>query len=178
MTPQQYIPIIAVGVALVLIVLRNRTPRTLRPQFLWVTPAVIIPLMALAIWGTSMSPGASHAPFNPVDWVVLAVGLILGGVAGWWRGKMTTIEKHADGTLRAQASPIGMILIVGLLFGRRALSAFLEPHAAALGLNSTAVADAFLVFVIGMIVLQRVEMYIRARRVQHGGTDSHVEATA
>ena len=85
---------------------------------------------------------------------------------------------HADGTLKAQASPIGMILIVILLLGRRALSAFLEPHAAAWGLNATAVADAFLVFVVGTIIVQRVEMYIRARRVQHGGTDSHVEATA
>ena len=178
MAPQQYIPIIAVGVALVLILIRNRAPRTLRPQFLWVAPAIIIPLMGLAIWGTSMSPGAVHTPFSAADWVVLAIGLILGGIAGWWRGKMTTIEKHPDGTLTAQASPLGMILIVGLLFGRRALSGFLEPHAAALGLNATAVADAFLVFVIGMIVLQRLEMYIRARRVQHGGSDSHVEATA
>jgi hypothetical protein len=178
MTPQQYIPLIAVGVALVLVVLRNRAPRTLRPQYLWVAPVIIIPLMGLAIWGTSKSPGAVHTPFALVDWVVLAIGLILGGVAGWWRGKMTTIEKHPDGTLKAQASPIGMILIVGLLFGRRALSAFLEPHAASLGLNATAVADAFLVFVVGMIILQRLEMYIRARRVQHGGSDSHVEATA
>jgi len=178
MTPQQYIPLIAVGFALLMVVLRNRAPRTLRPQYLWVAPAIIVPLMALAIWGTSMQPGASHAPFAALDWVVLAFGLILGGVAGWWRGKMTTIEKHADGTLKAQASPIGMILIVILLLGRRALSAFLEPHAAAWGLNATAVADAFLVFVVGMIIVQRVEMYIRARRVQHGGTDSHVEATA
>ena len=178
MTPQQYIPLIAVGFALLMVVLRNRAPRTLRPQYLWVAPAIIVPLMALAIWGTSMQPGASHAPFAALDWVVLAFGLILGGVAGWWRGKMTTIEKHADGTLKAQASPIGMILIVVLLLGRRALSAFLEPHAAAWGLNATAVADAFLVFVVGMIIVQRVEMYIRARRVQYGGTDSHVEATA
>lgn len=178
MGPQQYIPFIAVGLALVMIVLRNRAPRTLRPQYLWVAPAIIVPLMAFAIWGTSMTPGASHARFAPVDWAVLAVGLVLGGIAGWWRGKMTTIEKHADGTLKAQASPIGMILIFGLLVGRRALSAFLEPHAAAWGLNATAVADAFLVFVVGTIIVQRIEMYIRARRVQHGGTDSHVEATA
>jgi len=178
MTPQQYIPFVAVGLALLIIVLRNRAPRTLRPEYLWVAPAIIVPLMGLAIWGTSKTPGASDAPFAAGDWGVLALGLVLGGVAGWWRGKMTTIEKHEDGSLKAKASPIGMILIVVLLFGRRALGAFLEPHAAAWGLNATAVADAFLVFVVGTIILQRVEMYIRARRVQHGGTDGHVEATA
>ncbi|QTC90585.1 CcdC protein domain-containing protein [Brevundimonas goettingensis] len=178
MTPQQYGPLIGVGVALLIILLRNRAPRTLRPQYLWVAPAIIIPLMGLAIWGTSLQPGASHAPFAVQDWAVLAVGLILGGATGWWRGKMTTIEKHEDGTLKAKASPLGMILIVVLLLGRNMLRAWLEPHAASIGLNGTAVADAFLVFVIGTIVVQRIEMYIRARRVQHGGTDSHVEATA
>jgi len=178
MTPRQYIPFIAVGVALVLILLRNRAPRTLRPQYLWVAPAIMLPLMAFALWGQSHVPGANRAPFAALDWIVLAFGLILGTVAGWWRGKMTTIEKHADGTLKAQASPLGIILILALLLGRNALRSFLEPHAAALGLNGTAVADAFVVFLIGTIVVQRIEMYLRARRVQHGGTDSHVEATA
>ena len=121
MQPQQYIPFIAIGVALAIILLRNRKPRTLRPQFMWITPAIIVPLMAFAIWGTAQAPGVSHAPFQPIDWAVLAVALGLGGLAGWWRGRMTTIEKHADGTLRAQASPIGLILIVALVFGRNAL---------------------------------------------------------
>ena len=35
-----------------------------------------------------------------------------------------------------------------------------------------------LVFAMGLIVMQRVEMYIRARRIQAGGTDSHVEVVA
>lgn len=178
MTPQQYIPFIAIGASLVMVLLRNRAPRTLRPQYLWITPVVIVALMSLAIRGTSMAPGVRHAPFGAIDWLVMAFGLVLGGVAGWWRGKMTTIEKHPDGTLKAQASPIGLILIIGLMLGRRALSAWLEPHAAGLGLNGLAVADAFLVFVIGMIVVQRIEMFIRARKVQAGGTDSHVELTA
>lgn len=179
MTPQQYIPIIAVLVAMSMILLRNRRPRVLRLRWMWVTPAIIVPLMGLAIWGTSQQPGMSHAPFGPLDWTILAVGVGLGGVAGWWRGRMTTIEKHAeDGTLRAQASPIGLILIAVLLVGRRALSAWLEPHAAALGLNVAAVADAFLVFVAAMIAVQRLEMFLRARRVLAGGTDAHVETTA
>ena len=41
-----------------------------------------------------------------------------------------------------------------------------------------AVTDAFLVFAMGLIVMQRVEMYIRARRVQAGRLDSHVEVVA
>ncbi|MFJ6025051.1 DUF1453 domain-containing protein [Brevundimonas sp. NPDC092305] len=178
MGPQEYGPLIGVAVALPLILLRNRRPRTLRPQWMWVVPLIIVALMGFAIWGTSMQPGATHTPFNAASWAVIVAGLILGGVAGWWRGRMTTIEKHADGTLKAQASPIGLILIVALLLGRRALSAWLEPHAASLGLDAIAVADAFLVFVVGMIVMQRIEMFIRAKRVEAGRPDDHVEAAA
>ena len=178
MTPSQYAPLIAIAIIIPIVLLRNRTPRTLRPQWMWVTPAIVVPLMGLALWGTSMEPGADHAPFDLTSWAILAVGLILGGVAGWWRGKMTTIEKHADGTLKAQASPLGIILIIGLFLGRSALRSVLEPHAAAWHLNALAIADAFLLFVVGMIVVQRIEMFIRARRVLAGGGDSHVETTS
>lgn len=175
MEPQQYIPLIVLAIMLPVILLRNRRPRTLHVKWMWVMPVLMSALMAFAIWGTSMQPGLDHRPFTPLDWAVLLLGALLGGAAGWWRGRMTIIEKHADGTLKAQASPIGLILIVGLMLSRRALSAWLEPHAESLGLNVLAVADAFLLFVAAMIVMQRVEMVIRARRIQHGGTDAHVE---
>lgn len=178
MSPQVLGPLIGLLIALPLIFLRNRRPRTLNPQWMWVLPAIIVPLMAFAIWGTSMDPNISHAPFDALAWAILALGLILGGAFGFWRGKMTTIEKHADGTLKAQASPIGLILIVAVMLGRRALSAWLEPHAAEYGLNALAITDAFLLFVVGMIVVQRLEMYIRARRIQAGRGDSHTEAVA
>ena len=177
MSPQQLIPLIAILIALPLILLRNRRPRVLRPQWLWVMPTLIVLLMGLALWGTSMDPDMPRIAFDALAWAILAVGLVLGGVFGWWRGRMTTIEKHADGTLRAQASPLGLILIVAVMLGRRALTAFLEPHAAEYGLNPLSIADAFLLFVVGMIVVQRIEMFIRARRIQSGGSDAHV-ATA
>ncbi len=88
---------------------------------------------------------------------------------------MTTIEKHDDGSLKAQSSPIGLLFIILLMLGRRGLAAWLEPHAGDLGLNVLAVTDAFLLFVVGMIVVQRLEMWIRARRILAGGADAHVE---
>jgi ABC-type dipeptide/oligopeptide/nickel transport system permease subunit len=109
---------------------------------------------------------------------VLAIGAVLGGLAGWYRGKTVTIEKEPDGSLMAQASPLGLILLVVLFAGRAGLRDLIETHAADWRLNAMAVTDAFLVFAMGLIVLQRVEMYIRARRVLAGGTDSHVEVAA
>lgn len=173
--PETLTPLIAIAIAVPMILLRNRKPRTLRPERMWIMPVFIILLMGLAIWGTSMTPGMPHTPFGPTDYLVLVLGLLLGGVTGWWRGKMTTIETHADGSLKAMASPLGLILIIILMAGRRAFAAWLEPHAGDFGLNVLAVTDAFLLFVVGMVVMQRIEMWIRARRIQAGQSDAHVD---
>lgn len=178
MDPQTAGPLIGVAVAVVMILLRNRRPRILRPHLMWIFPLVITALMGLAIWGTGHTPGMPHAPFHLADWGVLALGTVLGGVAGFWRGRMTTIYREPDGVLKAQASPIGLILIVALMLGRRMLAAWLEPHAASLGLSVLAVTDTFLVFVAAMFIVQRAEMWVRARHIQAGEPDAHVEAVA
>ena len=78
----------------------------------------------------------------------------------------------------AQASPLGLILLVALFAGRTALRDLIEGHAAQWHLNAMAVTDAFLVFAMGLIVMQRIEIYIRAKRILAGGTDAHVEVAA
>ncbi len=161
------------AVVLPLVLLRNRRPRTLRPKWMWVVPAIVVVLIGFGMWATIYFDPA-HAPFRAVDFAILAVGLALGVVAGWWRGKMVVIHREPDGVLKAQASPLGLILIVALMLGRRGLSALLEPHAAEWGLNVIAVQDGFMLLAVGLVVAQRTEMYIRARRILAGGTDSHV----
>ncbi|MEW6538478.1 MAG: DUF1453 domain-containing protein [Pseudomonadota bacterium] len=178
MPPEKLIPLLMIPIMLVVVLLKNRRKRMLKPQLLWVMPAVVLPLIGLGLWGTAQNADLPHAPFGPDAWAVLAIGGILGGVAGWYRGKTVTIEKEPDGSLMAQASPLGLILLVVLFAGRSLLRDLIESHAAAWHLNALAVTDAFLVFAMGLIVMQRIEMYIRARRIQSGGTDGHVEVAA
>ena len=109
---------------------------------------------------------------------LIGIGVALGCVAGWWRGKTITIEKEPDGSLKAQASPLGLILVIGLFAARAGLREVMQTNAAAWHLDAVVVTDAFMLFAVGLIVMQRVEMYIRARRVLAGGTDSHVEVAA
>ena len=175
MTPQQYIPLISIGAALVIILLRNRKPRPLRVQWMWIRPLIIVLAIAFGLWGITQSPGMAQAPFGPLAWTILGLGLILGGVAGWWRGKMVTIEKEPDGSLKAQSSPLGLILIVVLLVSRQALRPWMEAHASGWHVSPMAIQDAFMLFVVGLIVMQSLEMYLRARRILAGGTDAHVE---
>ena len=175
MTPAQYGPLIGIGVALVVILLRNRAPRTLRPQWMWVLPAIFLPLILFGLWGMRQAPNADLGPYGAADWIILIVAAVLGAVAGWWRGKMIVIHKAPDGTLKAQASPLGLVLIVALVVGRSFLRPYVEGHAEAWGLNITAVEQAFLLFIGALIIAQRAEMWLRARTVSAGGADGHVE---
>lgn len=173
MSPQTMGPLIGIGVALIIILLRNRRKRTLRPHLLWVMPLLVTTLIGVGLWANTQ-----HPQFGPFAWIAFVVALALGCVAGWWRGKTITIEKEPDGSLKAQASPLGLILIIGLFAARAGLREVMEVNAAAWHLDAVIVTDAFMLFAVGLIVTQRVEMYIRARRVLAGGTDSHVEVSA
>lgn len=178
MSPEQYGPLIGVGIALTVIMLKGRKPRTLRLQWMWVVPLLITVLIGLGLWGMMYSPTSDHSPFGVAEWGMLVVGLVLGGATGWWRGRMTTIFREPDGTLKSRASPLGLILIVGLLAGRNLLRGWLEANAAAWHINGLALADAFMVFVVGLVIMQRVEMFIRARRIQQGEPDAHMQGAA
>ena len=173
MSPQTMGPLIGIAVALIIILLRNRRKRTLRPQFLWVMPLLVTTAIGFGLWATTQ-----HPHFGPYAWIAFAAALALGCVAGWWRGKTITIEKEPDGSLRSQASPLGLVLVVALFAFRGVLRPLIESHAAQWHLNALAVTEAFLVFALALIVLQRVEMFIRARRILAGRPDDHVEVAA
>ena len=51
----------------------------------------------------------------------------------------------------------------------------MEGHADSLGLHVVAVEQAFLLLAGGLIIVQRIEMFIRARRIMAGRPDEHVE---
>ena len=173
MSPQTMGPLIGIAVALIIILLRNRRKRTLRPHLLWVMPLLVTTAIGFGLWANTL-----HPYFGPLAWIAFVVALALGGVAGWWRGKTITIEKEPDGSLKAQASPLGLILIIGLVAARAGLREVIEANAAAWHLDAVVVTDAFMLFAIGMIVAQRVELYIRARRILTGGADNHMEVAA
>jgi hypothetical protein len=176
MTPQQYGPLIGIGLALVIILLRNRRKRTIRPDLMWILPALFTLLIGFGLWGVRQAPGADLTPYGAADWALLALAAALGAFAGFWRGRTVVIEREPDGVLKAQASPLGIILLVALLAGRSFARPWLEGHADSLGLHIVAVEQAFLLLAGGLIIVQRVEMFIRARRIMADRPDRHVEA--
>ena len=79
MPPEKLIPLAIIPIMLVVMLLKNRRKRVLKPQLLWVMPAIVLPLIGLGLWGTAQNPNMAHAPFGPAAWAVLAIG---GGAEG------------------------------------------------------------------------------------------------
>ena len=158
---QQVLPMV-IGVAVLgLVMLRNRRGRRLRLEFMWVAPLLIAIACGLALW-RDMATGVSY---GPVTIVGLVAATAAGSAVGWWRGSLMRITVDpATEALTSQASPIGLILIGGVFILRFALRAWVQANPEALPISAAAFGDGFLLFAAGLVVTQRVEMWLRARR--------------
>lgn len=145
-------------IVIALVAWRATRTRTLRVERMWIVPALILV-------GVGMSLRAQGAPTGALLGAE-AIALILGGALGWWRGRTTTITVDpATHALTSRASPIGLLLIGGLFLVRVGLRGYASTHAAQWHVTPLQVADVFLLFAVGLVCAQRIEMWIRARRL-------------
>lgn len=151
-----------VGVLLLVVMMawRLRRMSQLRPlkiEWMWVTPAILAALTVVTL---------IPQPPQGLDYAWLAAGLVLGGVLGWWRGKMMHIsvdpETHA---LNTKASPGAMIFIVAIIGVRLALRGVAMGEASTLHLSVAVITGAFMTFAVGLFGVQRLEMALRANRL-------------
>jgi len=161
MTPQQvqtFLPYLIALPFIGLVIWRNARERRLRVEMLWIFPAILLALggLALAHLGTP----------SPLLMAVFALSAVAGGVLGWMRGRMMRImidpESHR---LTVQASPLAMLFILALFAVRFGARMVLGENAPAWHLNLEQISDVFLVFVIMLLVVMRVEMWLRASRM-------------
>jgi len=129
----------------------------LRLELLWVIPVIFIALGLLVVL---------QQPLQGIAWAYVAVSLVVGAGFGWWRGKLMRIaidpETHV---LNVRASPAGMIFIVAIIAARFALRGVALGQASSLHLSIGVITDVFMAFAVGLMVVQRVEMFLRARRL-------------
>jgi hypothetical protein len=131
---------------------------------LWVRPAILLFACAAALF--LPQPGVPTHHFAPQDLLVLLPVIGLGAVAGWYMGRTMKIDVHPDeGTLMVQASPIALIVLLALVFGRFALRAGARMEAQAWHLDVGLVFDALIIFTAALFTIRSVEMYLRAKRV-------------
>ena len=156
MTPQQLSYVVG-GVVLAVVigvrVLRMRKAQPLKLERLWIVPVLYGVFAAGLFW---------ERPPEGWGWAIAAAALLAGGGLGWLRGSTMriAIDPVTHG-LNQRQSPAALILIVALIAGRFLLREQIGDPAHA----STSVIDAFVAFAVGLLAMQRVEMYLRARRL-------------
>lgn len=158
--PKQWISFVILAVIIAFVLARRvqkmRAARPLKVGRLWILPGFYV-----IVAGTIFYAGRP----DQTGWLLSAVALALGGVLGWQRGRLMRIEVDpATQTLNQKASPAALaflLLLVAVRFGARALVAAGEP----LHVNALVVTDMLVAFALGLLTLQRVEMFLRARRL-------------
>jgi hypothetical protein len=152
---------ITIGFVVIVMALRFRSmskERPLKVTTLWVVPVVYLLLVGSMIF--TMKP-------SPMGWGLAIIGLAIGLVVGWHRGKLIHIERNPDtGQLTQKASPLAMVLLLVLIvlkLGARDI--FGDAAATQPGSNAMLLTDSFLGFALGLLSATRLELYLRARRL-------------
>ncbi|HUO21308.1 MAG TPA: hypothetical protein VMU59_02190 [Caulobacteraceae bacterium] len=155
--PSHLISYAVMLVALVLVIRRNMRGRRLRVEALWIMPAVMIALTAFVIAAEPEPAAATVAG--------LVLSALVGAAVGWQRGRFTRIELDpATHSFTSRASVAGMIFIAVLFLARLGLRAYVAATARNPAVTM-AVSDALLLFAVGLVSVQRLEMWLRCRRM-------------
>ena len=148
------LPLIFIGIALV----RGSQARNLRVERLWISPVIVLVGIGLTI---SQTPPASALGIA-LDVLAIAIGAGM----GWWRGRSTNITVNPDThALTSKASAVGMILILGIFAVRYAMRTYASESASLLHASVNDISDAVLLLAVGLVCAQRLEMWLRARRL-------------
>jgi hypothetical protein len=154
----------AVVVVLLLSFRLRRMKRSVpfRLERLWIAPTIFVVMAAITL---------TRFPLASLDWVWLAIALLMGGAFGWQRGRLMNIAMDpTNRTLTRQATPMAIYFLLVLLAIRLGLRTGLNLEARGWGLNPAFINDIFVIFAAGLFVAQALEMAIRARRLL--GNDS------
>jgi uncharacterized membrane protein SirB2 len=155
--------LIPIVIAMGLVILRNSRARRLRIEAMWIAPVVIVALIGLALFAETARGGPILTPLN----IGLDVaGVVIGAVLGWWRARFTNITiDPASHELTSKASPIGMVVIMGILVLRTMIRTYAAQSNGPLGQWGPPLTDALLVMSVGLVCAQRLEIFLRASRL-------------
>lgn len=152
---------IAAIVVLAFLALRMRGIRRERPLkvgLLWIVPAIYTVLAAANL---------IEFPPSPIGWLLCAGALAVGAALGWQRGRMMRLTVDpATQSVNQSASPAAIVFIVVLIAIRAgARSMAQSAQAGGLHLSALLLTDLLVAMAVGLLATQRLEMYLRARRL-------------
>jgi hypothetical protein len=157
---RQILPFVVPLLIVALILRRSMGSRKVRVNLMWIRPAILLVLAGVTLAASPM-PG-------PIALAAFVAAAIVGGGVGYLRARHLELSVDpATGTVSSKSTPIGTILIVGLVAIRIGLRyAFPEMGAQPGGhLAAQAVlwTDGALIFSAAMLVTQAVAIWQRTQ---------------
>jgi len=150
------IPLVIIVAVLALRIRSMSRERPLKLDQLWIVPGIYLLISVLVFWSTP--------PKTAMTWAACGVALAVGALLGWQRGSMMRITVDPETqTLLQKASPAAMLFILALILvrtGAREAAIFGQ-----LPFDLNAVTDVLLALALGLLAVQRIEMYLRAKRL-------------
>ena len=149
----------AVTIAIIAVVMALRLRRMGQMRPLKLGNLFIVPILYLVV------AAIMFVQLPPTGWVAIACALALaiGAAVGWQRGKMMHIHVDPETyALNQKASPAAMFFLIGLIVVRMAARGMLGQNS---GVSPAMLTDPLIAFALGMFTVQRIEMYLRAKRL-------------
>jgi hypothetical protein len=162
-TPNPLIGYVITAVILIVVLgLRMRSvgrERPLKVGRLWIIPAVYL-AAATALF-------VATPPARPIEWALSLVALAIGAALGWQRGRLTHIAVDpATEEVKMKQSMMGflfIVVLVALKVGMRSMPGF--GNNALFHMSPQGLTDILVALMLGLLGMQRVEMFLRARRL-------------
>lgn len=146
------LPILILVIVMAFRMRRMGRERPLKIERLWIVPVLYVGVAGAAFW--------AHPPAG-LAWLWCLVALAAGAGLGWQRGRMMRISVNPEThELSQRASPAAMLLIVALVLVRTG-----ARNMPGLALDVMTLTDVLVAFALGLLTMQRLEMWLRARRL-------------
>lgn len=151
---------ISAVVILVVLALRMRRmsqERPLKIEQMWIIPALYLGVAGYMFW---------RFPPAGLMWIAVLIGLGIGAVLGWQRGRLMRISVNREThEVSQKASPAAMLFIVVLIFIRMGAREAAAMGGSGFHIDLASVTDVLIAFALGLLATQRIEMYLRAKRL-------------
>jgi hypothetical protein len=152
--------IMAVVLSVVLLIRfrRMNKSRPLKVEQLWIVPTLYLVVAVIAFATT---------PPSAAGWAGSIIACALGGALGWQRGRLMRIEVDPEShDVTMVQSPAAFLFIVVLIAIRSGLRGAAQNEVVNfLHMSPASITDILVAFALGLLAVQRLEMFLRARRL-------------